>query len=443
MKRIGLFFVLISLFSFSYSYADSPYVVWDMFEAFESKLLRSDIIIVGEVKDSFTKRIVDNGEEKLVRYSTVVIEEVIYSTIPQMEKEIVVETLESYYSNGSMEPLIYIPPHFTIGKRILALMVKEGGKYKLLQDVYGKFDIINNTVAHCGAPLDVFINEIREVTQSKSDKFKVKYPSFYIQYRPTGVAKVAAVHEDLHSLEFRASEGYCYDDNPHQIQFKINPTDANDGNGNPIGFAKLHQYVTSACSMWSAIDDTDINFTVHADSFTIKVENWGNGESVISFKSMGPDARAEFAKSNPDQSDITLNKNINWSLDLDDQSSQTQLYKTIAHEMGHSVGIGDMGRECTDGHNDPASYSDNLMWHSGTDMDWNLNTVQNGDKAGAVHQIPNPSGSLQFDEIWSGFKGSSKALEITSNVTVPSGKTLEIESDDQVEFDSGVTLEVS
>src|SRR3989339_136031 len=42
---------------------------------------------------------------------------------------------------------------------------------------------------------------------------------------------------------------------------------AKETNNNPIGFSKLKTYVASACSLWNIIDDTNIHFTVHPDSF--------------------------------------------------------------------------------------------------------------------------------------------------------------------------------
>ena len=101
--------------------------------------------------------------------------------------------------------------------------------------------------------------------------------------------------------------------------------------------------------------------------------------------------------------------------------------------------MGDLGTDYSD---DYSVYNDNLMWHSGQYMQWSIETPQDGDKAGAVYQVPDLAGTLQFNEIWSGFAGSNKPLVVSSDVTVPDGVTLEIESGDEIHFASNVGIYV-
>jgi len=82
------------------------------------------------------------------------------------------------------------------------------------------------------------------------------------------------------------------------------------------------------------------------------------------------------------------------------------------------------------------------MCHTGQYMQWSIETPQDGDKAGAVYLVPDLEGTMEFNEIWSGFAGSYKPLVVSSNVTIPEGITLEIEAGDEVHFASNVNINV-
>ena len=384
------------------------------------------------------------NKEKIIRYSTITIDDIVHSKIPYSGKTIIIESFDGYYHNGKFEEMPYYPPQFSIGKKIIVLVVKEKDKYRLYGNAYGKFDIISNIIAQCGNPLDVFIKEISEVTQGKSKTFKVKYPSFYNQKRHERIAKAAGdenerMHDDL-SRAFRTSgEWYCYSQ-PHEIEFKINPTGAFDADSVAIPFNTLKTLVTSACSLWNSIDNTNINFTVHPDSFPNLSYVIHDSLSTISFDSDVTWAGANLSPyETPRESDIRFNTSKKWRLP-GQSGGNIIFFRSLAHELGHSVGLDDMGNVDDDEYDD--KYTENLMWNTTIGVNLNIETPQDGDKAGAVHMVPNPSGTLQFDEIWSGFQGSANPLNINSNVTVSSGDTLIIESNDEVRFASGVKLEV-
>ncbi|MFC1607150.1 T9SS type A sorting domain-containing protein, partial [Candidatus Latescibacterota bacterium] len=231
------------------------------------------------------------------------------------------------------------------------------------------------------------------------------------------------------------------------IQFRINPTGAKDAEGKAIPFDKLKALVADALYAWSSIDDTDITFTVHPDSFP---DMWSlhNGFSSITFETdeTGPKWADVLPRTKAPYSevDIRLNPSKKWVLPGQNSGDgDAFLFRTLAHEFGHAVGLDDLGKDCLKGcHHgddaDPIEARDNLMWHTGETMHKEIQTPQDGDKAGAVYCCPKPSGTLQFNQVW------PSGLRITSDVTVPDGKTLAIATypDTEIYFDSDVTLTV-
>lgn len=223
------------------------------------------------------------------------------------------------------------------------------------------------------------------------------------------------------------------------IQFRINPTGAKNAEGQAIPFVTLKTVVTDALNAWSSIDDTDIIFTVHPDSFP---GMWSSpdGFSTITFENGPLWAEANIRSSS--EADILLNPSNEWALPGQNRGKgDLLLFKTLAHEFGHVVGLDDLGNNCEAGcHHgddaDPLAARYNLMWHTGDTAIDSIETPQDGDKAGAVYSCPKPSGTLQFNEVW------HSGMRITSDVTIPHGKTLEIEPYQVITFDSDVTLTV-
>ena len=137
MKRITLFIGLFFLLTVSAGaeLVDSP---WDIFEPFESMLKRADAIIIGIVKDSYTTQ----ESDQVLRYTTIDLDQVINSRIQHLEDSILIVTKEGFFKDGEFKELPHIPPHFPLGQLIMALITNDNsGKYKLLSDAYGKFDI--------------------------------------------------------------------------------------------------------------------------------------------------------------------------------------------------------------------------------------------------------------------------------------------------------------
>jgi hypothetical protein len=317
---------------------------WDIFDTFENIILHTDLIIVGEVTDTYTQRVGIH----LKRYNTIAVDQVVSSKFEMKEKKIVIESFDGIFSNNIFEELPYSPPKFIVGQKIIALIEKVDNRYRLYANEYGKFDIINGRVENCNTPVDIFVNEIINVTQGKSNTFIAAFPSFYYLARPQGLKKPVNDPLYLYALVFRTfGDYYCFSSQGDTIQFRINPTDGRDANGDLIGFTKLKALCDSACSLWNAVDDTNIHFSVHPDSFpTLSALSERDSLSVICFEdtlqtSYG--ACNYFAYDPYREADITFGKQRLWN--LPGQSGGTLFFKDLVHEMGHAVGLWDLGTD--------------------------------------------------------------------------------------------------
>ena len=447
-------FVLITVFfAFtSLGTADSTTILSDNFDTFENMLKSSDAIIVGSVVNSSMKRVQYNFKEKIFRCSEIAVERIVYSKVKNVPSSIVIETYEGDYYNDRIQGIALEPPTFVPGHKFIALLQVDKNDFRLIYDSCGKIDIENDVVVYCKEPLELYLSKIKDFIVGKTVSFEGRTYGLYAAYKPHSeenihVGKSAQTAELLaNNLYYLGSTAYFHPlplsaSSQINMQFRINPTGAKDADSLAIPFNTLKTLITNAFNAWHNIDDTNITFTVHPDSFPTTWQSNTDGLHTVTFET-GP-AWADYVTAD---GDIRFNPNKLWV--LPGQSGDgPKLYRTLAHELGHAVGIGDMGNNCDSPpychHGDFANTTDaryNLMWHTGATLVAGIESPQDGDKAGAVYCVPNPSGTLQFSEVWSGFAETGQPLTINSNVTVPQGKTLEIASNSIIKFASGVYL---
>lgn len=162
-------------------------------------------------------------------------------------------------------------------------------------------------------------------------------------------------------------------------------------------------------------------------------------ESVVFFGSIYPDNTAAVyggPYSSPREADICFNKDdFLWSVtstypDTTGLEEYPKDFRNCAtHELGHCVGL----------HHSTVS-TNTMYYNSENRWDIWMRTIEWGDKAGAVYQVPYPGGSLTYNQVWAGFKGSDEPVVIQSDITIPSGKSLEIESNVYVKLGANVNL---
>ena len=186
----------------------------------------------------------------------------------------------------------------------------------------------------------------------------------------------------------------------------------------------------NACvAEWNRIEDGHIRFQV-ASTSTNRTRNRYDSWSTVTFEDLsGAAARADYPRirSGVVVSDIRLNTDYKWTASATYPSSWTvaqpkDFRDVMTHELGHSTGLG---------HSDN-TYRNNTMYYSSSRAETKRRSLAWGDKAGGVYMTTSPGragdGRLDFDQDWSAFTGSSEAITLHRNITVPSGRTLTIES---------------
>jgi hypothetical protein len=390
--------------------------LWDMFISYEDFLRQSEFIVTATVENTDTKREINGTKDYLTRITYVTILNVVKGNEKIHVGEVIpVYTKEGTFVNNAFVEPDYHTASFNPGEKILLFLREQKGEYRLFYEAYGKYRIENNTIEKCNVQIDKYIAEINNILSNKKDKFGLPYPDFYMNKKEKvkGTAKIA----DAYSLpcsdyQFGVWVDYESDDSPATIEFHINPTDAKDSNGNNISFATLYYYADRACDLWNAASGGGINFSVSPDSMLGVYEGYDD-ISIICFKDWDEDAQVIPRRTSGDLEYDIVFKNKNWPIEED-----YSYKRTIAHEIGHCTGLGDMGNSCWC-HDDPLTYRENLMWHSGGDMDVNIDSPQKGDIQGVIYCEPlMTSSTLPYNRILLSNINLTNGLYIGINDTV-------------------------
>ncbi|MCY3789547.1 MAG: T9SS type A sorting domain-containing protein [Gemmatimonadetes bacterium] len=404
----------------------------------EAMIEQSDLVVIGTVEK--TSVYDENGTGDVRRETTIRIQEFIKGGGNDTRTTVVVDHFEgSPGSNGlATEEYSDFRPVFIQGEQALFLLVRRGDRYQVTGDFRGKIDLIGDTVAGTSTNVTDFKEAIKRVDSKQNSTLGVQMVP--IEYQ---LAKVRAA-SGKRAAKATSAVGYHLDGQfyavtsarhhppPLTITFHINPDGAIDKDGNPIPFSDLRTAMNACVAEWNRIEDGHIKFRV-ASTATSRRRNISDSWSTVTFDAFGgPGGKAATAtypkkRGGVVVSDIRLSNRYTWSTSATYPSSWTvaqpkDFRDVMTHELGHSTGIW---------HSNP-KHKNNTMYYESGRAETKRRTLEWGDKAGGVYMTTAPGragdGRLDFDQDWSAFTGSSEAITLHRNITVPSGRTLTIES---------------
>ena len=399
----------------------------------ETMIEESDLVVLGMVEKT---SVYENEKGDVRRKTTIRIKEVITGGDKDIGETIIVDHLEGTprSKGGAVEQYSYFRPIFTLGEQTLLLLLSRGDTYEVTGAFRGKIDIIGDKVEGIDTHLTAFKEAIKRVDRKEVSQLEVEMVP--IEYQLDKVraasgkraAKAASVNGSHLNGQFYAQIGYRHHPPLLAITFHINPDGAIDGNGNPIPFSDLKTAMEDCVAEWNSIEDGHIRFRV-ASVPTTRTYNRYDSWSTVTFEDNlgGPTARASNMHGRVVASDIRLSTHHTWTTSATYPSSgswtvdQPKDFRDVmTHELGHSIGLG---------HSDLPS---NTMYDFSVRTETKRRTLAWGDKAGGVYMTTSPGkagdGVLDFDQDWSAFTGSNEAIVLYQDITVPSGRTLTIES---------------
>ncbi len=402
----------------------------------ETMIEQSDLVVIGTVEKTSVYDANETGDAR--RKTTIRIQEVIKGGANDTRETIVVDHLEGAPGSreGEIEQYSYFRPIFTLGEQAILFLSIKGDIYEVTGAFRGKIDIIGDKVAGTGTNVTDFKEAIKRVDRKENSTLGVEMVPIEYQLDKVSAAsgkraaKASSIYGKHLNGQFHAYTNSRQHPPPLTITFHINPDGAIDGDGNAIPFSDLRTAMNACVAEWNRIEDGHIRFQV-ASTPTNRTYNKDDSWSTVTFEDNLGSATARAwtprIRGGVVVSDIRFNTDYKWTTSATYPSSWTvaqpkDFRDVMTHELGHSTGLG---------HSDN-TYRNNTMYYSSGRAETKRRTLEWGDEAGGVYMTTSPGragdGRLDFDQDWSAFTGSSEAITLHRNITVPSGRTLTIES---------------
>ena len=326
-------------------------------------------------------------------------------------------------------------PKFNQGEEVIVALEQRDGNWAVFGNSLGKFRITGTTVVGSDLLVQQFKRQIKKVTTSEAAY--INWPSGAREDHNSGTG------DPKLGGEFSViNDPYLYGPTSGTIELQINPTNAEDKNGNPLSFNEVKAAVKRAVDTWNNSPHSYATFTVSSSEYS-GARQGDNGVSTVTFENTTTSNAATDVRENNgiiDEVDLIFNNLNHWNTNTQYPSSYpiynhnyrgnigpVDLEDVAAHELGHGVGLAHVTSSSYTMH--PTNYSLSQWWEKTY-----RRSLEDGDKAGKIYQAPSIPGSYNTQQIPKILLGAPPSISIDDNFTISSGQTFDIEM--------GTTLEI-
>ena len=221
--------------AFAVSYVPTP---------IEKMIQNSDLIVIGTVVNTES----ETDKSGIVwRRTTLEVNEVMKSKVGEIPR-----TIELTTGDGTTDYLVDFRPVFTVGKRVLSLMVERDGTYYGM-GLRGKLDVAEDKIGGTSATVAEYRTAIGRIVENTSTDFDVEFPTDdQLKTREVGRAGKALT---LYQGGAFNSSGNDHYDPPLNVTFNVNESDAVDEDDNAISCGDLKTALGQAVDYWNDVKD--------------------------------------------------------------------------------------------------------------------------------------------------------------------------------------------
>ncbi len=345
-------------------------------------------------------------------------------------------------------------PNFYNGERFIICLVPKEDNYHLMLGFYrGKFVIENGLIKDTNIPLAHFKRMIHEILDGTRSHFPPELPrpifvnsksmrNNLTTFKGQNEFTIAQVGSHLDGQFETYNETW----NPNNLPVKFRYNHSNV----PVivSDSTVMARIQDAFDVWNAVPMSFLNLEFD-DPATTNEGLVSNQTNVILWRDLGiggfiavetpnPSSRNEGPESKVG-SDISFNYNATngrdpagWHFGSSPPSTRTfaniDFADVLVHELGHTQGLNHTNLNTT------------IMYSQWPQVQvFPLRTLANGDKAGRVYQHTEASGTVDFDMVWT----ANPEMQVVGDVTIASGKLLEIEEGKTIKFNSAKKLTIN